>query len=97
MQTSKPVNVGNKLSRYAGIKDRTSVQVVSIGQVDGQTLSDCVDAVVKSGDAILFGRTSDGGALSVRVLSNGVTECFYPTDASELLTVLEAITGIATS
>jgi hypothetical protein len=64
---------------------------VSYSQIDGNTLRDCVDRVTKRGDAILFGRTSDGGALSIQVLTGGKAEKFYVSDGSELM---ELITGI---
>jgi hypothetical protein len=77
--------------RYAALKSRVGNGGVSFGQVSGETLRGCIEAVVGAGDAILFGRTSDGGALSVRVLSDGATECWYPSDASELLELLEGL------
>lgn len=95
MPHPQPVNGKDKRSKYQGAKTGHSLSALRIGQAGGDTLSACVDAVIAAGDAILFGRTSDGGALSLRVLSDGVTECWYPTDASELLEVLEAITAIA--
>jgi hypothetical protein len=81
-------------SRYAGLRAVNRTGALSFGQVAGDTLRECVTTVVAAGDAILFGRTSDGGALSVRILSNGVTECWYPSDASELQELLEAVTAL---
>lgn len=95
MPNPKQVGGADKRSKYAGAKARTGIPALRLGQIGGEALSVCIDAVVGAGDAILFGRTSDGGAISLRVLSDGVTECWYPTDVSELLEVLEAITAIA--
>jgi hypothetical protein len=80
---------------YAGVFSAGRAGALSLSQVDAEVLSHCVDLVVQRGDAILFGRTSDGGALSVRILSNGTTDIWYPTDASELSELLEAITRLA--
>lgn len=66
-----------------------------MGQVDAKVVQGCIDAVVRRGDAILFGRTSDGGAFSIRILSDGGTDIWYPTDASELSELLEGITALA--
>jgi hypothetical protein len=80
---------------YAGVFSAGRAGALSLSQVDGKVVSNCVSAVVERGDAILFGRTSDGGALSIRVLSDGATDIWYPTDASELSELLEAITALA--
>lgn len=89
---SKPSVVGK--SKYTGVARNSGAGALRFGQVSGETLRECVDTVVAGGDAVLFGRTSDGGALSVRVLSNGVTEAWYPSDASELQELLEALIAI---
>lgn len=84
-------------SIYAGVQRVGGTGGLRFSQIDGAVLRSCVDAVVHRGDAVLFGRTSDGGALSVRVLSEGATECWYPSDASELQELLEGLTAIASA
>jgi hypothetical protein len=81
-------------NRYQQFASATRSQGVSIRQVDSETLQRAVATVVDSGDAILIGRTSDGGALSVRVLSGGATTCWYPTDASELLELFQGLSEL---
>lgn len=76
---------------YAALSSASVDRSVSYGQIDGNTLRECVARVTERGDAILFGRTSDGGALSIQVLTGGKAEKFYVSDASELM---ELVTGI---
>jgi hypothetical protein len=64
--------------------------------VDGDLLRECVERVTNRGDAVLFGRTSDGGALSVQILTGGKAEKFYVTDASELLELLQGLIAAVT-
>jgi hypothetical protein len=80
--------------KYSTLSGRGNLQAVQLRSIDGNLLRDAMDKVVTAGDAILFGRTSDGGAFSVRVLSDGATDCFYPTDAIELSELLTGILGL---
>lgn len=43
-----------------------------------------MDALVTSGDAVILGRTSDGGALSITVLSDAGKQRAYPHSQEEL-------------
>lgn len=78
-------------SRYAALSRSTSGEPVSYRGVDGALLRKAVDGVTSNGDAILFGRTSDGGALCVQVISNGQSTKWYPNDASLLYELLEGL------
>lgn len=80
---------------YSGVFSLGRAGSLSISQTAPEILRDAIDAVVQRGDAILFGRTSDGGALSIRILSDGATDCWYPADASELAELLVAVTALA--
>jgi hypothetical protein len=84
-------------SKYDGVNGSGSGRALSYGQIDGNLLRDCVEAITAAGDAILFGRTSDGGALSLHVLSNGSTIKLYPADASMLQESLESLIRAATA
>jgi len=79
---------------YAAFRAASVDRVLSFGGVDGNVMRQCVELVTAHGDAILFGRTADGGALSVHILSNGETSKFYVTDASELFELLEGISNV---
>lgn len=78
-------------SKYAGVHSAVNGGPVSYSGIDGDLLRDTIQAVTNDGDALLFGRTSDGGALSVQVLSGGTATRFYPSDVSELYEVLEGL------
>lgn len=88
MQTSRGSKGNGASSAYAGLNGSRTGGNLSYGQIEGSLLQQCVERVTNHGDAILFGRTSDGGALSVHVLSNGRADKFYVTDASELMELL---------
>jgi len=78
-------------SVYAALSSASVDRSVSYSQIEGSALRECITRVTERGDAILFGRTSDGGALSIQVLTGGKAEKFYVSDGSELI---ELITGI---
>ncbi len=91
MQATGSAKGNGKASVYAALGSANVDRTVSYGQIEGATLRECVTRVTERGDAILFGRTSDGGALSIQILTGGKAEKFYVSDASELM---ELITGI---
>lgn len=88
MQAGRSSKGNGGASRYAPLNGARTSGGLSYGQVEGSLLSTCVERVTDNGDAILFGRTTDGGALSIHVLSGGQADKFYVTDASELMELL---------
>lgn len=88
MQAGRSTKGTGTASPYAALNGARTSGNLSYGQVEGSLLSTCVERVTDHGDAILFGRTTDGGALSVHVLAGGRAEKFYVTDASELMQLL---------
>jgi hypothetical protein len=91
VQNTSSAKGNGHASIYAALSSASVDRSVSYSQIEGATLRECVTRVTERGDAILFGRTSDGGALSIQVLTGGKAEKFYVSDASELM---ELITGI---
>jgi hypothetical protein len=65
---------------------------VSYSSIEASILHDAIVTVTDEGDAITFGRTSEGGAYYVGILSEGVLEKFY-LDSSENAT--ECLQGVA--
>lgn len=59
--------------------------------VDATLLRDAVDAVTRMGAAIMFGKTSDGGAYSVMLLDGNEKVREYPHGAEELGDMLRRI------
>jgi len=59
--------------------------------VESSAIRGAIDAVSRSGGAIMFGRTSDGGALSVCILDGDTKIKEYPHTAAEAEETLKAI------
>lgn len=72
-------NVGPAIPCYYSDADATKLRLA-------------IDAVTRSGGAIMFGVTQDGGAYSILVLSGNDKAKEYPHTAQELMDTLAAIT-----
>lgn len=85
-----PVTRGTKygLGRTAG-----SGGAMCFRDVNPQVLHAAVSAVVDAGDLIMFTGTADGGAICVRVMSEGRMEDDYPSTAEGLTAALETLAG----
>lgn len=59
--------------------------------IDATTLRLAVDSATRAGAAIMFGRTTDGGALSVCILDGPDKIKEYPHSASEAEALLRAV------
>lgn len=59
--------------------------------IEATSLRGAIDGVTRQGAAIMFGRTSDGGALSVCILDGDTKIKEYPHTAEEAQAVLAAI------
>lgn len=62
---------------------------------DPQSLLDAVAAATEDGAAVLLSKTSDGGALVVRILTDQGSTPFYPASAAALSEVLAMIVEVA--
>lgn len=82
-------------TRYGGHGKRGGSEPVSYGACDAAVLNDAITAITDAGDAVLFGKTSDGGAYMVRFLSRGSSDVEYPATVGELQDVLVEATRIA--
>lgn len=59
--------------------------------LESQDLRLAIDAVTRMGGAILFGRTSDGGALSICILDGNEKIKEYPHTVAEAAAILTSI------
>jgi hypothetical protein len=91
VQAPRSKQGNGRSSLYATLNGKGSDRSLSYSQVSGSLLSECVARVTDRGDAVLFGRTTDGGALSIHVLAGGEATKFYVTDASELMELLQGL------
>lgn len=64
---------------------------VSYGGADTKLLHLVIAAVVDNGDALVFGRTRDGGAVVLTILSGDEKHKFYSTNNGELADNLNLI------
>lgn len=86
---SRPASPGG---RYGSHNQSRFGGGVSYSDADRDVLFRAVVAITGAGDAVTFGRTSDGGAYYVGTLSGGVLEKFY-LDSPEALH--NALSGLA--
>lgn len=64
-------------TKYGGGSDGAPHPPVSYSEIDAGALLGALIAITDAGDAITFGRTSEGGAYYVGVLAEGLLEKFY--------------------
>lgn len=65
------------------------------GNADAELLRECIDSVSSAGDAVLFARTTDGGAFVLRVLSDAGNGVWYPPSDEALVGVLQKVIEIS--
>jgi hypothetical protein len=88
-QAGRQGNAGRE--RY-NTASRASVHAtVDVSLCDALRLATIVEGVTALGDCIMFSRTSDGGALHIRVLSEGTVAKWYPSTQQELEEVLSGL------
>lgn len=82
--------------RYAG-GNASAGNGTPIGwdEVDAVTVAQFVSAVTNAGDAVILGRTTDGGALSVCILSGDDKHREYFNDPEQANRVLKQLTMLA--
>lgn len=56
-------------------------------------LANAIDRVIASGDALVFGSTSDGGALSITLLCGNDRYKIYAANDDELIRAFQALIG----
>ena len=77
--------------KYYGVGHGGPGSVTSYGDANPETLRDVVRLVTDAGDAITFSKTSDGGAMSIGLIEDGLVTKIYATDSLELTEALEGI------
>lgn len=84
-------------SRYGAAKRRAMVSDVLLPHETSIATTECINSVLRNGDAIMFSRTAGGGIVCVAVYSGkeAPTKLYAKTD-EELADVLSAIQEAAT-
>jgi len=77
--------------RYSKLSGKAQKAPISWAQVNGPKIKECIGFVTGCGDAVTFGRTTDGGALSVTVLSGPDRIKQYGTTPLEMEQLLDDI------
>lgn len=90
MAVGKPASSGS--SRYGGLKsDSSPTDYASWEDAEPEELWRTVTAIVRAGDAVTLGRTRDGGALSLVILSGDERIRRYARGADEVRALLADI------
>lgn len=76
-------NTNGTSSKYAKFARPEQTQKIAWSQTSGQARAELIDAITATGDAITFGRTSDGGALAITILSGQDRHKLYFKTADE--------------
>lgn len=82
-------------SKYGGLSHGRPGRSVSYSDADNASLQDAITAVTNAGDALTFGKTSDGGAYYVGVLADGLLERFYLDSVDALTDTLVGLIAAA--
>lgn len=89
---TKPVQSGPSRSSLFG--QRATAGAVRIRDCDGAKLQSAIGAAIECGDAVAFSLTSDRGAVSLTLLSEGIGAKRYATTVEELEEALDAILAL---
>lgn len=81
-------------SPYESLAGAGSSGNLSWAQVEPALLRQAIAVVVGRGDAVVVSSTSDGGALSLRVLSDKQVHKWYPASMDELHALLRELASI---
>jgi hypothetical protein len=92
----RPNNNGRSDVRESRLRPRERT-VVTWDEVDNQLLRDTICAVTGAGAAIMLGRTSDGGALSISVLDGDQRIKEWPSTIEEAEKTLQWLVSMFTS
>lgn len=85
-----------RANKYAGSNQAASSGTpIGWDEVDAVTVAAFVAAVTNAGDAVILGRTSDGGALSVCILSGDTKHREYLSDPDAAVEALKRLAVLA--
>jgi hypothetical protein len=83
---------GNKWDDHFTLQSRGSI---TWSDANPELLASAIATATEDGVALLFSKTSDGGALSIHVLAGTSTHKLYPATPLELSEALQLIVKIA--
>lgn len=83
------------IDKWNRLVEATGRSSVTWNDADPTMLRDAVAAATEDGAALLFAKTSDGGALVVKVINDKKSVPLYPASTQSLHSTLELIAQIA--
>jgi hypothetical protein len=89
-KASQPSGPGSKYGSAFHGPPRANVTFLDC---DALTLQEAIALVANDGDCMMFSRTSDAGAVHIRILSEGLVEKWYPDSPEALEGVLRGVIG----
>lgn len=92
MRSSRNTVASPKDDPYGGLGGTSSSSRVSFTDAKGNLLAQAAGTVTDRGHALVLSRTSDGGALSIGVLHDGLVTKFYSKSVEELDGLLSELT-----
>lgn len=81
---NKPDRKGTPLKKWDSMKWKQSQDPISWRSADSRVLLDAVVAATEDGAAVLFSKTSDGGALALQILAGSERYKYYLADSVEV-------------
>lgn len=85
------------ISKYAGLSQGSDGGEVSWEEVDGRLIKAAIVAASEDGCAIIFSKTSDGGALSLTLLAGNDRHKKYGKSASLTESILHEVIALSSS
>lgn len=79
------------IARLRGGTDETGHEPLRLSQYP--RILPAIDSIIRTGDAVILGRTRDGGAVCLTILSGEEREKLYASDEAELVALVDAIAG----
>lgn len=79
---------------YGSVGGGDTSEALRFSLLTGPALSGAIDAVTGRGDALVFSRTSDGGAVSLRVLHDKMVTKWYAPNLDALRELLERLAKV---
>jgi len=90
--TDKSGRAANSGREKYNTSSRTSVSArCDVTECNTELLAEVIERVTSDGDCIMWSRTSDGGALHIRILSEGTVAKWYVSTHEELQETLQGI------
>lgn len=83
------------VQKYAKRNTAAAGNTIGWDEVDAVTVARLVAAITNAGDAVMFGRTSDGGALVLNIMSGSDRVKEYYSDPEQALSAIMELAALA--